>query len=596
MSRKPDSLDKQKTALPVTRDLSADQWMADVVGRHTLLAGINIGEEGAPKRAIKTAFEMNQKGSIPRFEDLDRGMVSSSLLYTEQCREYVTFGFSEVTAKASYGFVSASIKRSRKEQTAERQESKTLYTLGHYRFSMIMLTFAQGTEPYEVKPTQEFLYDIDDALKRPTLSQQYAKLVEIFDDYGHVFPIQVTLGGQLYIEHSEETTSTEVERQSKSTIEAAVNLKLGKFEANSGFEYASGEQLQQKSREIASKSHFESVGGDTTQLQDPQKWVESLRDHKLWRTIKLDTVVPILEMLDDGRQERIKQVFDNMLLDPPLRLTRFEKIGDWGDHQVTCTYRVPSGYKIISGGAQVEFKGNNANMLYASYPVANEEGSPVVWTAESWDCKDANPGRITIAVIAMYDPENEWDVKLFDSKTDMQRHAQEVHVNILPKYHLTGGGAAVDSKRLEDDKYVSAFLVSSYPKDDGSAWIARTHDHVTVDLHNLEAYAIGIRPNHEQELQVKTFSKESESGANPSEEAVLPREESLVLLGGGAHVHEMPDHHLIASYPGAVSKQESWHADCWRASSTERARTKASKLTAYAIGVAGAVFEKPKQQ
>jgi hypothetical protein len=83
MSKKSDSLFDREVEW--SRDLSADQWMAEVVDRNVLLAGINIGDPEQPKRALKTAFEMNQKGSIPRFEDIGGGEVSASLVYTEQC-------------------------------------------------------------------------------------------------------------------------------------------------------------------------------------------------------------------------------------------------------------------------------------------------------------------------------------------------------------------------------------------------------------------------------------------------------------------------------------------------------------------------------
>ena len=190
--------------------------------------------------------------------------------------------------------------------------------------------------------------------------------------------------------------------------------------------------------------------------------------------------------------------------------------------------------------------------------------------------------------IAMYDPENEWDVKLFHDKTPMQQQSQEERLDIPPKYYLTGGGAAVDSSRLVSaGKFVSAFLVSSYPEAGGGrAWIAQTHDHINEDLHHLEAYAIGIRPNNGRELEVETFSQDSKEEACPSVHAMPP--ESFVLVGGGAQVHEMPNHHLFASYPGAVG--DTWHADSWCASSTEHQDTKHSKLTAYAIGIVGAAY------
>lgn len=606
MSQEPDTLNRQESnkSIIVDRrlewpcDLSANQWMVEVVDRHRLLAGINIsGRE--PIRAVKTAFEMNQHGSLPRFEDISRGEVSTSAVYTEQCSKYVHSGFSEVTATAAYSFVSASVKRSREERTEMQKERKTLHTMGQYQFSMVRLTLFKGTEPFEIKPTQQFLNDLDRELNRPTPGEKYAGLVEVLNQYGHVFPTQVTLGGQLLIDYQETTQSEQQDQEIKVTVEAAVNLKLGKFEGSSGFEHGSSEQHQQKAREIASQSRFESVGGDPLAVEDSAQWVLSLRDHHLWKPFAFDTVVPIFELLDDNRKLAITQVFENMLLDPALRLTRFENTGEWSDHHATCELVVPPGYKIISGGAKVTFAGDSGNMLWASYPKtkAGRGNAPVAWQADSWDCRYSNRGQITIAVIALYDPEDEWDVKLFQEKSDFQRQVQAVRVDILPNYDLTGGGATVtDSTQLKKaGGYVNAFLVSSYPTLDGKAWIAESHDHLEKDLHHLEAFAIGIRPTHGQEFDVRYFSQETGPDAHPSATALPADEnESLVLLGGGAQLHEKVDNHLIASYPGALSSAESWHAVNWHASSTDHVNPKPSKLTAYAIGVRGAVVEKPQ--
>ena len=59
-------------------DLSPGQWTKDIVEYHQLLAGWSF-EGDEPQKAGKTAFELNQIGTVPRYMGVGEAGVSAEL-------------------------------------------------------------------------------------------------------------------------------------------------------------------------------------------------------------------------------------------------------------------------------------------------------------------------------------------------------------------------------------------------------------------------------------------------------------------------------------------------------------------------------------
>ena len=157
---------------------------------------------------------------------------------------------------------------------------------------------------------------------------------------------------------------------------------------------------------------------------------------------------------------------------------------------------VPGEFKILSGGAIDNYTGYG-NILTASYP-AKADGDlaldhvPRKWIAAGKDHQVSDPSSITAWVIALYDPDDVWDVQFFQGTPDSGKHALTAWAWFpIGGYVLTGGGANVT--------YTGAgnLLTASFPSDDPShqgAWEARAKDHDVEDLsESLTAYIIGIR-------------------------------------------------------------------------------------------------------
>jgi hypothetical protein len=581
-------------------DLSPVQWTKDVVEYHQLLAGWNF-EGDEPKKAGKTAFELNQIGTVPRYMGIGEAGVSAELTYTERSTNYIRSGFQKETATASYAFVSASVEHSKKERTEETSEHKTLHITAYYDYRFVKLLFEKGNKDDQIKPTQDFLNAVDEALKADSKSIKYFKLCKVFKEYGQVFATGVTMGGRLFTSYKKEFESASQQHEEEQAVKAAVNVKVGKFAASAGFETGATEKQKEEAMKLAKTLSLDSIGGDPRHATELDKWISSLASHNCWSPISLGRVVPIYELLDEDRKKPIAEVIEYsnileypLLEDPPMRLKCFTKTGG-SSPKPYLALEVPAGYKIISGGARVEFPGRAVNLLWASYPEIEKDGdTPTAWHAASVGDK---PSTITISVIALHDPDDEWEVKCSRNKTAYPETRQKVIQECPENFYLTGGGAITHA-----EPHARALLVSSYPEkkddEDRGKWVAESNVLLKNYAHHLTVYAIYIRPKSGRILKVDYPFYESMKERHPLVEAE-PKGKPYVLVGGGAKASD-PGNYLSESWPDVSEDNERWRAagtDLFDQVDPLPFRIRGledpapSKLTAYAISVEGGIFD-----
>jgi len=113
----------------------------------------------------------------------------------------------------------------------------------------------------------------------------------------------------------------------------------------------------------------------------------------------------------------------------------FEESSATAQHP-SIEYTVPENYKILGGGARVNWSGAG-NLLTASYPKNVQ-----TWVAKSKDHGIVSPANILVRVIALYDPKDEWDVQIWNAPSSTAAHPRS-SVKIPEEYILTGGGAYV---------------------------------------------------------------------------------------------------------------------------------------------------------
>jgi hypothetical protein len=223
---------------------------------------------------------------------------------------------------------------------------------------------------------------------------------------------------------------------------------------------------------------------------------------------------------------------------------------------------LPAGYKIIGGGAFDHWSGSG-NLLTASYPKSLN-----TWAVAGKDHELSSPAPITAYAIALYDPNNEWDVTIKQQTSDPAPHPTQVAV-LPPGYVLTGGGAFVNWHGAGN------LLTASFPSSDNS-WEARSKDHDISDPAQITAYAIGIRPrttaNH-----VKHIIKSAKGAVAAHPSATVCLDPGWTLSGGGALDQWTGAGNLLtASYPNGT---------CWNAAGKDHVDPSPAAITAYVIGI-----------
>ncbi|MDF1780163.1 MAG: hypothetical protein P1U67_02590 [Alcanivoracaceae bacterium] len=236
-------------------------------------------------------------------------------------------------------------------------------------------------------------------------------------------------------------------------------------------------------------------------------------------------------------------------------------------------------YKVLGGGAIVHTLDGDS-FLTASYPEVDPgETVPIGWTASSKHIGEGTKARITAYAIAVLDPSDCWNVKMFNSAPSATAAHPASSVSVGSGYVLTGGGAKVAQHANGNGN----FLFKSMPNSSGNGWDVQSKDHATSDPSTIVAYAIGIQASGAGVVTPNSHSlagKPSSALNNPSAYAngyntVLPGI-NCTLTGGGANdAWTGFGNMLTAIYPAGTAKWQSF-ARSW---STDDA----SVLTAYTV-------------
>ncbi|GEM_PF-1237945 len=251
------------------------------------------------------------------------------------------------------------------------------------------------------------------------------------------------------------------------------------------------------------------------------------------------------------------------------RLKLFSRVNSIASHPEVIL-EVDSGYKIIGGGARVSYN-QAGNLLTASYPMDTRR-----WYAQSKDHQVSSVASICAYAIAIYDPKDEWDVKIFQATSAAANHPTAT-ATVESGYVLTGGGARSNWQGAGN------LLTASYPdpsdnKTNAKSWIASSKDHLAADVTTITAYAIGLKSKAGVVLSTKVFTKTSESASHPSATAVVDSSTGYTLVGGGAKANWQggAGNLLIKSFPDNLG---------WKVESKDHVQSGPCTITAYAIGL-----------
>lgn len=220
----------------------------------------------------------------------------------------------------------------------------------------------------------------------------------------------------------------------------------------------------------------------------------------------------------------------------------------------------PTGWKIIGGGARVNFNGAGG-LLTASYPEGN------CWIARSKAHEIPDQQRVEAMAIAIRDESNRWDV-VIDTQTSGKDSHPTVQARLRPGYVLTGGGARANWTGA------GSLLTASFPAT-SEIWEARAKDHGVSDPSTVTAYVIGIRARKGSQPTNQIFTSQSSVKSHPSGSVYL--DEGWKLAGGGARVNWSGAGSLLFT---SIRDQNGW-----RAIAKDHKYPSPASVSAFAIGV-----------
>jgi hypothetical protein len=266
-------------------------------------------------------------------------------------------------------------------------------------------------------------------------------------------------------------------------------------------------------------------------------------------------------------------------------------------HFPELTYSVDPPFKIVGGGAVINYTGAGS-LLTASYPKDIH-----TWYAAGKDHEVPDEEAITVYVLALYDPNDDWDVIIVQGVCASPASYPWARVRLPEPYVLTGGGAFVDWHG-DGNLLTASYPYPSYLDTSGNwvGWEARSKDHQVSDPSTITAYAIGIRASCTNSLHptVKNYvvgvqspvspvpvpppvieSHPRADGTDPEHpKPCLGAGGSLTRSGGGAIDNWGGEGNLLtASYPDPTSEQ------CWVAKGKDHIVSSPAYITAYVIGI-----------
>ena len=248
--------------------------------------------------------------------------------------------------------------------------------------------------------------------------------------------------------------------------------------------------------------------------------------------------------------------------DPPLpiEVAVFSVTSGTKGHPMAAA-TVGQGYKVIGGGALANWS-DKGSLLIASYPSGNS------WIAQSKDHVYVEATTITAWAIGLYDPRDEWDVKVVPAPVVANEESRSTaSASLPPGYTMTGGGAVTSPDTI------GILLSASFPAG-ATTWEARAHDHTAKASGTLTAYVIGIKAKKGETPKSQVWPATSTSQPHPSCNASIPS--GWWLTGGGAQT-QSDINLLTASFPFDLLT--------WRAEAKDHIVPSPTTVTVYAIGM-----------
>jgi MAC/Perforin domain len=463
------------------------------------------------------------------------GVIEKLALRAHGYRETYADSLLEVTRKltvdaglkGSYGGLSGSV-NSKFGSSAKNTEKR------HF----LKISYNVSADGYNITKDKEGLKGLlNDDFKNALAN--WGDVDELFNAYGTHLIKQITIGGRAEYFCQSSDISSISETDFKLVAKSKYKGAGGSLEGTGGVETVDKTKLKlvQGSESIAT------IGGSgeaAINLKEGHwaEWANSCKEYPGFLGFdEKDGLLPIWDLaVDSARRTAIHEAYKRRAA-KALRTDILSVTSDVTAHP-EARVTVPDGYKLVSGGARDNYTGSG-NLITASFPESDN-----TWRANGKDHINVDPASITAFAIAIYDPDDIWEVKIFESTSPNDEPYPVKEVTVGPDYVMVGGGAQVHWHGE------GSLLFASYPKD-RTTWRAHSKEHVKSSPAKISAYAIGLKCKVTG-VKVQSDIRQSESYESSRPIATAAPASGYVMTGGGAVVRWIgtPSTLLLtASYP-----------------------------------------------
>lgn len=463
--------------------------------------------------------------------------------------------------EANYGAFSAKADMKLSKEVKERSKTK-----------IVIITKDLTTATLSLKSrTYNLASEFQQALNDGNVSAR-----ELFNNYGTHITLGLKVGGRVTGIFSSKENTRESNQQLDVTAEASYggvtgNTSYSQSSSNSNTSIRINQSWIIKGGASGAKAALESRKNP----ENYEYWANSTESAPGF--FAFTELKPIWELASDyNRQQELEQAFKLLFTKKSLENPeRFVFESAQKNNISTQTLGVPEGYKILSGGARVNWAGGNTgNMLTASYPQNLRN-----WVASHKDHHVSDYSSITLFAMAVYDPFDLLDVKILEKTSPQEVKVIEVKSMAYRNdfgYALVGGGA----RAVYDG--AGSIITGSYPRFDGemSYWMSNSMDHLASDPSSLTSYAIFVKFKGNTPYQIQTRAFEFDSGVAGVNQMDAGVGSGYHLVGGGAYTRasngNVTQNFLTASYP---------EGNRWHAVSKDHHVGRPAILKVFAIGI-----------